>query len=78
MAQGCMGTQQQARRSKRANTVQKQYSHDDEEIELAAKEEVELQMAIERSKRKDRERPPQRVTPPGVSTLPCTEQPKAP
>lgn len=77
MAQGCMGTEQQTRRSKRGNADQRQYCHDDEEIDLAAKEEVELQLAIERSKRKDREHPPKRVTPSGVRTLPCTEQPRA-
>jgi hypothetical protein len=65
MAQGCMGTEQ-ARRSKRA--VPKQYSHDDKEIELAAKEEDELKKAIERSKRKDREHRPRERAAPAVRT----------
>lgn len=75
MAQGCMGTEQQTRRSKRGN--QRQYSHDDEDIELAAKEEDDLKLAIERSKRKDRERAPKDKATPAVRTLPWTEPPKA-
>jgi hypothetical protein len=66
MAQGCMGTEQ-TRRSKRA--VPRQYSHDDKEMELAAKEEDELKKAIERSKRKHREQPPKEKTAPAVCTL---------
>ena len=53
-----MGAEHQNRRSKRANVLTRPYSHDDKDIELAAKEEDELQQAIERSKRKDRERVP--------------------
>ena len=70
MAQGCMGTENQNRRSKRANVLTRQYSHDDKDIELAAKEEDELQQAIERSKRKDREHvPKEKRASPSVCTL---------